>query len=276
MNERLRKKGRWVFLGLAVLFGVMFVFSGVGTGGPSMMDLLQQERGDTSTANKPQQTALKAAQQATKDRPNDPQAWLGLAAVELRRGNYAEAAEATRTAKVLANDDVALQEKVANAYLAQAGAAQAKAQTLYATMSTEQALPTTIFPGQSLGMDAFNVAAQERQQKQMELLSEQAQPLQEAVQTSYSGAIEVLDAITKDAPDDPATWYRLGEVQAVAGQTEQAIVSLKRFVEIAPSDPIADQVKTRIDDLEKSLAPPPDPQTTANDRSGSEKTASPK
>ena len=49
LNERMRRNGKWVFLFLAVVFAVTFVFAGVGTSGPSLSDLIGRNSNSSPT-----------------------------------------------------------------------------------------------------------------------------------------------------------------------------------------------------------------------------------
>lgn len=259
LNERLRKQGKWIFAALAVIFALMFVIAGVGTGGPSMLDLLDDERA-AEVEVEPEGSALQKAVIATEESPDDPQAWIELAQARVNADEPAEAVEAAAKAAELAPDDPAIQQQVADVYLAQAAAVGTEAQRVYENVGTSGAtvrpvVPVTVVIGQSTGSDAFRSAVEAVDNERFQAAVEEVTPLQEQAQAAYDAAVGALRAATDATPQDPALWFRLGQVAGAAGDTATALEAYRTFIELVPNDPLVTQVNEEIDRLEGGEAP---------------------
>jgi tetratricopeptide (TPR) repeat protein len=68
--------------------------------------------------------------------------------------------------------------------------------------------------------------------------------------SDYEDAVKEFQEAVRLAPDWAAAWYNLGLVQEKAGKPGDAAASLKRFLELAPDDPDAEQVKNLVYELE--------------------------
>jgi len=262
LNEKLRKKGKWIFAALAAVFALTFVIAGVGTGGPSMLDLLEQERIAEVQETVAEDEALKQAQAAADASPDDPSLWLDLAQAQVNAGNEAEAIAAADKAVELAPDDAAVQSRAADVYLAEASAALQEAQELYAeaqasaTGGQRPVVPLAVVPGQTSGSNAFRTASETLSSARLQAAFEEVTPLQETADTAYGKALTAQERVVELQPDDAAAWFKLGQVATAANDVQRAIDAYRRFVEIAPDDPLVTQVNEEIERLDEILNPP--------------------
>ena len=263
MNERMRRNGKWVFLGLAIVFGFSFVFAGIGTGGGlSLADLIGQKNNasptPTTTAS---DDAVQKAEAAAKATPKDPQAWLAVAQAEVAAGQLDQVTANVQKAAGLAPKDAAVQAAVADAYLALAGAALQKAQTEYSaaqgkgTVNGRSPVPQQVVPGQSNAIDAFQTAQQAVQSSVLSAASTKVTPLQTQATDAYKAAVAAQQVVTDVKAEDPAAWFRLAQIQTAANDAQGAIDAYGKFVELAPDDPLVSKVKDEITRLKKSLQP---------------------
>ena len=81
---RLRRHAKWMFVLLALVFGLGFVVFGVGAGGTGVGDIF---RGSGGTSG----PSVSSTRKATEERPKDPQAWRDYATALETEGNTAEA-----------------------------------------------------------------------------------------------------------------------------------------------------------------------------------------
>ena len=261
LNERMRKNGKWVFLALAVVFGITFVFAGVGTSGPSLVDLIGQNNDSSPVTTSVDDSAVQKAEAATKASPDDPQVWLELAQAEVGAGQLDKVAASAAKAAELAPKDADVQSAVADVYLAQAAAALQKAQTMYAaaqgggTVDGRSAVPQQVIPGQSNGATPFQSAQEALASAKLSAVSEKVSPLQTQSSEAYTAAVAAQTIVTEVRPDDPAAWFRLGQIATAANDTSGAITAYERFVKLAPEDPLTGKVKDEIKRLKESLAP---------------------
>lgn len=261
LNERMRKNGKWVFLALAVVFGITFVFAGVGTSGPSLIDLIGQNSDSSPVQTTVDDSAVQKAEAATKSSPDDPQAWLDLAKAEVAAGQLDKVAAAAAKAGELAPKDADVQSAVADVYLAQAAAALQKAQTMYAaaqgggTVDGRSAVPQQVIPGQSSGATPFQTAQEALASAKLSAVSEKVSPLQTQSSEAYTAAVDAQTIVTELRPDDPAAWFRLAQTSTAANDAAGAIAAYEKFVKLAPEDPLTGKVKDEIKRLKESLAP---------------------
>ncbi len=252
LNERLRRKGRWVFAALVVVFALSFVIAGVGTSGPSMLDLLGQNNGSDAPVTSGSETAVQEAKAKTVAAPKDPQAWIALAQAYVNTGETSKAPEVLQKAAALAPKDVAVQTTIADVYLALAGSALQRAQTEYAaaqsggTINGLAAVPQTIVPGGSNGVTAFQTAQESIANAQLQALNTLVTRLQTEATDAYIAAVEAEKIVTELTPLDPAAWFRLGQISTAANDAPGAIAAYQRFVKLAPEDPLTQKLKDEI------------------------------
>ena len=260
LNERMRKNGKWVFLALAVVFGITFVFAGVGTSGPSLVDLIGQNNDSSPTTTAADSSAVQKAEAATKASPEDPQVWIDLAQAEVAAGQLDKVPAAAKQAATLAPKDATVQAAIADVYLAQAAAALQKAQTMYAeaqgggTVNGRSAVPQQVIPGQSSGATPFQTAQESIASAKFSDVSAKVSPLQTEASDAYKAAVEAQTIVTELNADDPAAWFRLGQIATAANDTTGAIAAYERFIKLAPDDPLTSKVKDEIKRLQESLA----------------------
>jgi cytochrome c-type biogenesis protein CcmH/NrfG len=261
MNERLRGHFKWVFALLAVIFALMFVIAGVGTSGPSVLDMIKNSAGSSDAPAKTvTNTAVKDALAKTKSSPQDPQAWLALAQAYVNTGSPEKVPAAAAKASELASKDAAVQGAVADVYLAEAAAALQTAQTEYAAAQAQgnvagrPAVPQTVIPGQSNGATPFQTAQESISSAVMQDASAKVTPLQTEATDAYKAAVTAQTIVTELKPNDPAAWFRLGQISSAANDSVAAIDAYKMFVKLAPDDPLTPKVKEEIARLEKANA----------------------
>jgi tetratricopeptide (TPR) repeat protein len=261
LNERLRKHFKWVFALLAIVFALMFVVAGVGTGGPSIIDMLGNSGGGSDTpAAVPANTAVKDALAETKSAPEDPQAWLALAEAYVNTGAFTDVPAAAEKAAELAPKDAAVQGSIADVYLALAGAALQEAQTEYAAAQAKSylagrpAVPLSVIPGQSNGVTEFQTAQESISNAVMSEATAKVGPLQTEATDAYQAAVVAQTIVTVLEPTDPAAFFRLGQISSAANDSIAAIAAYRRFVKLAPNDPLTGKVKEEIVRLTEASA----------------------
>lgn len=259
VNERLRQKGKWIFAALAVIFAVSFVVAGVGTGGPSLVDLFEAERAEEAVVE-PADQALVNARAATEASPDDAAVWIALARAYVNADDTDEAVIAAAKAAELAPDDAGVQGDVADIYLAQAGAATTEAQRVYREIdgggaSLRPPVPTVVIIGQSSGGDAFRSAIESTENQRFQEALAAVQPLQVTIQEAYTNAVRAQEAAAAADPRSPAVWFRLGQIAGAAGDDAVALQAYRTFIELVPDDPLVTQVQEEIDRLEGAGQP---------------------
>jgi tetratricopeptide (TPR) repeat protein len=242
--SRLRKRAKWVFIFLALVFGLGFVLFGVGSsvgGGGGLSDIFNGIRGGGSG-----QTSAEKAQKATQKDPRDAQAWHDLAAAYDTNGDVPAAISAWTTYTTLRPKDPDGLQSLASDYEQQfssqtqdAAAAQADAQNAQATSfgppptsPLGRALTSIPDPiGQAVSSTAnqrFNDALSARQATAQQLV---------VVYKKIAGLHN---------PAQPSDQLLLAQAAQNAGDAATAIAAYKKFVRLAPDDPNAAYARQQI------------------------------
>jgi len=284
LNERIRRGGKWVFLGLVIVFAVSTVLAGVGASNsaPTLLDYLQNRSADEAAAPAEDRTPnrLREAREATKAKPNDAAAWVALGEVyanlpaqdaTIAARNHEEAAKAFERAVKLKPNDVDLQRRLAESYAVQAGDASSQIQRLYTEAQQLTAAGSTdalVVPGGGANADSFTKARQEIVSRQANEIYQKAAPYQQALEAATTKAVAAYQKVAAARPNDGDVLFTLGSVAASGGDTKTAIEAYEKFLKLFPGDPVSDQVKETVKQLKQQNAPPPTDTTGTTDSAG--------
>jgi tetratricopeptide (TPR) repeat protein len=246
--NKLRKRAKWVFIFLALVFAGGFVLFGVGSSNVSgLSDIFNGIRGGSSG----QPSVNKALKETQKD-PKNAQAWHDLAVAYDTKGDIAGAVSAWTTFTTLRPKDLDGLSSLASDYEQQfstqtndAAAAQAAQQN---AQPTNFGPPATSPLGRALGSvpDPIGQAiADEAQQRFNDALSARQATAQQLV-TTYQKIIALR------RPPEPSDQLLLAQAAQNAGNVQVAIGAYKRFVRLAPDDPQAAYARQQI----KALSSP--------------------
>jgi tetratricopeptide (TPR) repeat protein len=241
---KLRKRAKWVFLALAVMFALSVVFFGVGTGiqGANPWDAIQglfEER--RAAGGGP---SVEDAQERVAENPKDAKARLELANALQADGRTEDAiAQLEIYTETQRRDTNALQQ-LAALYDAQATAAQNDA--IEAQLEAQRHLfPESFAPPEQSRLreeigggaiaDTVNARAGQR-----------ASAAYQELQAAYTKEAAVYRRLTALVPEDPLLHLQLGQASQFAGDTKGAIAAYKRFLALAPDDPNAPLVRQEL------------------------------
>jgi regulator of sirC expression with transglutaminase-like and TPR domain len=240
--SRLRKRAKWVFIFLAVVFAGGFVLFGVGSSNVSgLSDIFNGIGGGGSG-----QPSVSKAEKATQKNPKDAAAWKTLAAAYDTTGDIPSAISAWATYTTLRPKDVDGLQALATDYEQQfstqtqmAAAAQAEAQN---TQGTQFAPPPTSPLGRALNSvsdpiaQAASLGANQRFNTALQTRQATAQQLE--------GVYAKIATLHK--PVEPSDQLLLAQAAQNAGDTAAAIAAYKAFIKLAPDDPNAAYARQQI------------------------------
>ena len=240
---RLRRRAKWVFLFLAVAFGLGFVAFGVGTGvsGTSLGDVLQ----DFLNREPAGIQSVEDAREAAQERPNDVQAQITYATALQANGRRPEAIAVIERCTTRKPRDPQALRQLALMWGAEAGRAREAAEIASAEaqqISLQETLAPTEGGGffqEVAGNQISETLAQEAQAKASEA---QGRALRAAREEAT--AWRELSLLT---PEDSGVFLQLGIASQGAGDIEAAIAAYEKFLELAPDDSRADVVREQID-----------------------------
>jgi tetratricopeptide (TPR) repeat protein len=242
---KLRRHAKWMFLFLALVFGLGFVGFGVGAGGIGVGNIFQ----GSGTSGLP---SISSAEKRVSENPRDAQAFRDLATAHQAEGNTDEAIEALQNYVGLRPKNVDGLRELAALYLAQAGEAQQRAQE--ANFRAAYTVPgatiagTVLIDGKPLDPDPISSAVNQR-------LSEAVNAALSEAQTASSQAVEMYRRIAEASPREPSVQLELAQAAQNAGDNTTAISAYEKFLKIAPDDPTVPEVKRILKELKAQASP---------------------
>ncbi|HYY75252.1 MAG TPA: tetratricopeptide repeat protein [Gaiellaceae bacterium] len=238
---KLRRRAKWVFLLLAVVFlGGYLVFS-VGTGagsgiGDYLSDIFNRQPGAAGPS-------VDEARERLADNPQDPQAQLELARALQTDGQVEQAIAAyERYTTTRPRDEDGLRA-LASLYGLEAAEAQRRFEQASgeagAARIQQQFAPSSPF-AQALTENAIveSVAGE---------ADARAQAAQAEAQRYGALQTDVYQRLTLLVDDDPLLWLQFAQAAETAARYDSAITAYERFLELAPDDSSAEQVRDRIE-----------------------------
>jgi len=233
---------------LAVAFALTFAFLGVGSGSTGISGALQNffNFGGSS------KTSTKGLLDTVTKHPKDASAWRSLATAYETNQDTADAIGALVSYTALRPKDQSALQELAAQYSSLASTYETQAEN--AETLADTANPGTTFAppsGTALGK-AFNntnalgnplataVATNETNAANTEL--EQVAELEAKAETTYQ-------TLAKLDPNDASVQVELGEAAESANDTATAVAAFRKFLKLAPDDPLAAQVRSALQQL---------------------------
>jgi tetratricopeptide (TPR) repeat protein len=252
--QRLRTHAKGAYVALAVAFVLGFVLLGVGSGSTGVSDVLQNMFNFGSGGG----TSVSSLQKKTANNPNDANAWRDLATALEQKTRTQEAINALQRYSALRpKDQSALEElagqysSLANNYATDYTNAQAAAST-QAPPDATFAPPSTSPFGKAFSdpaalKDPISAAVQSQSSTQQSTAYTKYQEAQKNAEQTY----QKIAALT---PKDATIQIQLGQAAQSAGDTAAAIAAYKAFLKLAPTDPLAPQVKQALKGLQPTAS----------------------
>jgi tetratricopeptide (TPR) repeat protein len=246
---RLRRHAKWMFVFLALVFGLGFVIFGIGSDqGTGIGDILRDGGGSSNGS-----LSVGEARERLADNPGSAPAKLALATALQEEGQTTEAITVlTDYLEQRPKDQDALRELAglhlgrANAFAQDAQLAQIRAS--YLTFGSTFASPLDLGEGATLGTDPIDEALSTQ-------LSQQVNAAYTRAQSSFQQAQETYERLAAAAPRDPNVQLELAQAAQQSGDTARAISAYERFLALAPDDPSAELVKQQVAQLKAAQAP---------------------
>jgi regulator of sirC expression with transglutaminase-like and TPR domain len=252
----LRRQAKWVFVLLAIVFAAGFVFFGVGSGSTGISNLLDNWLNIGKASPGPSISSLQAR---TRAHPNDPQAFRNLATAAEGKGKNAVAVQALERLTALRPKDTNALQELAGLYQKQiqdvssqfvalpiAQVAQTFASSsFYAPPSTTklgQAYADGAVLGDPINQAISSLASQTQSEYQLKLTNLESKEL-----AAYQNLVRA-------DPSDPTLQVQLAQAAQTLGDTKTAIAAYKRFLKLAPTDPLASAVKQQLKQLQPTPA----------------------
>jgi peroxin-5 len=243
---RLRRHAKWMFVFLALVFGLGFVIFGIGSDqGTGIGDILRDQGGANASG-----LSVSEARDRVERSPRNTEAQYDLAVALQEEG---ETREAIAVLEKLVQQDPTQE----NALRDLAGLHLSRATTLSQVAQSAQIRAAYLAPGAQL------VTPLQLGESGATL----SDPIQDAVTTQASTAVNsaftraqaeyvaAVAAYTKLAnarPNDPNVQLELAQAAQQSGDVTAAVAAYERFLELAPDDPSAEIVREQVKQLKTS------------------------
>ncbi len=245
---RLRRHSKWMFLALALVFGLGFVIFGVGASGTGLGDLFRNRSGGSGG------TSVASALKATEKNPKDAGAWQRLATAYETKGDIDGAVGAQVRHTELAPKDLDGLNQLAGLYRAQAQKQANIAQDAQIRVAYSGAISPLgdglVVKGKPVYTDPLAAT----------LTDDAAARYQGAVQIEQQALQSQLSTYQKVAalaPKDPNAQLAIANAARDVGSTPAQIAAYRRFLVLAPDDANAPLVRQQLKLLTKPAKAPP-------------------
>jgi tetratricopeptide (TPR) repeat protein len=240
---RLRRRAKWVFLLLALSFGLGFVVFGVGTGisGTSLGDIFQdilQQRGAQDDSS------VDEARAKVRENPQNAAAQLELVTALQSEGRLKEAIVALDRYTALRPRDTDALQQLAVLWGTEAARARRDAEGAAAEAQGAN-LSASFVQGESVFLQTIY------QTKISEAISELANARSTEAQTRALDAArneaDVYERLSVLLPAEASIFLQLGQASFAAGDTAAAIKAWERFLDLAPDDSSAPLIRQQLE-----------------------------
>ena len=237
---RLRRHAKWMFVLLALIFGLGFVLFGVGAGGVGVGDIFRDANGTSAQS-------VSDAREQTEETPNDPNAWVELSTALQTEGETAEAIAALDQAIALRPKDPDPYRQLAGLHLTQATKRQQDAQIAQAIAAYRAPAQTFLLftapSGPAVLSDPIGLGITSQ-------ATQRATTAYQDAQTEATLAVDAYEQLAKLQPDDPNVQIELAQAAQQTGDAATAIAAYEQFLKLAPDDPNATIVREQLKQLQ--------------------------
>jgi tetratricopeptide (TPR) repeat protein len=240
---RLRRQAKWMFVVLALVFGLGYVIFNVGgtIPGTGLGDILQNAGGGTGAPD------VGDAQDKVEKNPKDPAAKLALADALTQNNRSDEAIPVLESYLDLRPKDADVVSRLAGLYMGE-GARNQQEATL-AQAEVQAAAPGTQFA------PASGIVTQLRTQGEVSkalsaAANERLSRASGDASVAFQQARDMYKLLAQLTPDDSSVHFSLAQASTQAGDYTSAIAAYKRFIRLAPDDPNVPAIRDHIKLLE--------------------------
>lgn len=240
---RLRRHAKWMFVLLALVFGLGFVVFGVGAGGTGIGDIFRDQSGGSTGQS------VSDAQKKAADNPKSAQAWRDLSTAYQTEGDTADAIDALNRAIVIRPKSPEAYRELAGLHLTRASEFQQQLQQAQVTAAFRA--PGTAFPslttksGQATLTDPLQNAVSSG-------VTDSASAIYQQAAAEAVAAVDAYRKLARLQPNDPNIQLELAQTAQQTGDVTTAIAAYQRFLKLAPDDPNASVVRAQLQQLRKN------------------------
>jgi cytochrome c-type biogenesis protein CcmH/NrfG len=238
-----------MFVLLAIVFALGFVVFGVGSGSNGVSSALQNAFNFGGGTTGPSISSLK---KKTTAHPNDAANWRALATAYETKHDTQSAISALESYSALKPKDASALQELASQYTSLADTYNTQAQNAEIAAQTANLAPSFLPSSSSTIGKAFATNGPLADPLAAAVVGTSSTTAQTAVNqlnTVESQAESTYERLAKLTPTDASVWIQLGQAAQGASDTATAVAAYKKFLKLAPTDPLAPQVRTVLQQL---------------------------
>jgi tetratricopeptide (TPR) repeat protein len=242
---KLRRRAKWVFLFLALAFGIGFLAFGVGTGvqGANIGDIFQDIIGERAA----DEGSVGDARERAQKSPGNAEAQFELVNALQSAGRTREAIAVLERFTARQPNNAEAVEQLAALWGAEGADARDEAERW--TFVQQEASIRTIFAPADQSQFVTAVSENRVFDGVAELASERAGEANGRAFEASEAAETAWKKLSTLRPDDASVFLQLGQAALDARDTEGAIVAWERFLKLAPDDASAPIVRQQLQQL---------------------------
>lgn len=239
--SKLRRRAKFMYLILAVLFAATFAFLGVGSGSGSGLDQLFNGLNIFGSHGSSISKALKEVQK----HPNDPKGFRTLATAYEAKGQTINAISTLQQWTTISPKDPKVWAELGGLQLQNAQQFASDYQVVATNQqlsapSSAFAFPSTL--GKALGTNQVEQAAASVLNAQLQNLSQQAN-------LGFQNAVASFQKVADLEPNNSNAQFQLAQAAQTAGSTTVAVQAYKKYLKLNPNSPSAAQINALIKQL---------------------------
>ena len=254
---KLRAHAKWMFVLLAAVFSLGFVFLGVGSGSSGIGDLLQGNWSQLFGSGSGTSAQISKDEKKIKADPKDYAAYKDLAAAQATEGKIDDGIATLLKLKAVHPKDVDGLTQLASLYLQKGDSARTVAINAQAR-AQEAVTPGAFAPAATSPFGKVYKSFTEPLTSRLSSTSTTAfGTAYQKMTSAYAQAVTAYKAVAAVTPNDPSVQFALGQTAEQAQDIKTAIAAYQSFLKLAPEDPSAGAVKARIKTLQAQQASTP-------------------
>lgn len=241
--SKLRRRAKFMYFLLAIIFAATFAFLGVGSGSGSGLDQLFNGLNIFGSSGSSVSKALKDVQK----HPNDPAAFRKLATAYEAKSDTVNAISTLQQLTTIRPKDAKVWAELGGLQLQNA---QQFASDYQAVATNQQlsapssafAYPSTSKLGKALGTNKVEQSAASVLNAQLQNLSQQAN-------LGFQNAVASFQKVADLEPNNSNAQFQLAQAAQTAGSTTTAVAAYKKYLKLNPNSPSASQIEALIKQL---------------------------
>jgi tetratricopeptide (TPR) repeat protein len=241
--SRLRRRAKFMYLFLAVIFAATFAFLGVGSGSSGLQDLFKNINIFGSSNGS---SVSKALNEIKKD-PNAAKGFRDLATAYEAKGDTVSAISALQQYTTIKPKDVKAWAELGGLQLsnAQTFAAQYQAEAANAQLSA----PSSVFAPSATSKLGKAIGSNPIEKDSASQVNATLNDLAQRANLGYQNAVSSFQKVTEIEPNNSNAQFQLAAAAQTAGNSSVAVGAYKKYLKLNPDSPSAAQIRQLIKQL---------------------------